>query len=152
MQKKSKKVSDFQIMDKIAGEGSADGIAMFPNLLKGNLTEKGGTVTFGVPADAIQWTLRGSHYFVLYAIKKEDFARVESELKTQTSWETNAKAWKIKADKWDALDDEIGKYYQDETAKNSMTTKAELLLKLARPQPWHLDIYRPLLSHTKIII
>jgi hypothetical protein len=77
-----KKVSDFEIMDKIASEGSADGIAMFPDLLRGNLTKKGGEITFGVPADALQWTLKGSHYFILYAVKKEDYKRVKDELET----------------------------------------------------------------------
>lgn len=75
-----KKVNDFEIMDKIAGEGSADGIAMFPDLLRGNLAKKGGEITFGVPAIALQWTLKGSHYFVLYAVKKEDYKRVKEEL------------------------------------------------------------------------
>ena len=76
------KVSDFKIMDKIASEGSPDGIAMFPNLLRGKLAKKGGEITFGVPANALGWTLKGSHYFVLYAIKKEDYNRVLSELET----------------------------------------------------------------------
>jgi len=75
-----KKVSDFEIMDKIASEGSADGIAMFPDLLRGNLTKKGGEITFGVPANALQWTLKGTHYFVLYAVKKEDYQRIKGEL------------------------------------------------------------------------
>lgn len=75
-----KKVSDFEIMDKIAEEGSEDGIAMFPDLIRGNLTKKGGEITFGVPANAMQWTLKSSHYFILYAVKKEDYARVKDEL------------------------------------------------------------------------
>ena len=75
-----KKVSDFEIMDKIASEGSADGIAMFPDLLRGNLAKKGGEITFGVPAVALQWALKNSHYFVLYAVKKEDYKRVKEKL------------------------------------------------------------------------
>jgi hypothetical protein len=75
-----KQVSDFQIMERIADEHTKDGIAMFPDLLKGNLTKKGGEITFGVPSDALQWTLKGTHYFMVYAIKKEDYARIRKEL------------------------------------------------------------------------
>lgn len=75
-----KKISDFEIMDKIAGEGNADGIAMFPDLLRGNSTKRGGEITFGVPDIALQWSIKGSHYFILYAVKKEDYNRVKNEL------------------------------------------------------------------------
>lgn len=72
-------------MAQIAGENSQDGIAMFPDLLRGNLTKKGGEITFGVPADALQWTFKGSHYFILYAVKKEDYKRVKDELENGTA-------------------------------------------------------------------
>ena len=80
-----KKVSDFEIMDKIASEGSADGIAMFPTILRGNLTKKGGEITFGIPDAAFQWSLKNSHYFILYAVKKEDYSRVKNELEANAS-------------------------------------------------------------------
>ena len=76
----NKKVSDFEIMHKIADEGRADGIAMFYDLLRANLARKGGEITFGVPADALQWTILDSHYFILFAVKKEDYKRVKDEL------------------------------------------------------------------------
>ena len=75
-----KNISDFAVFDAIADECGDDGIAMFPTLLKGNLTKKGGEITFGVPAKAMEWTLKGTHYFVLYAIKKDDYARIKSKL------------------------------------------------------------------------
>jgi hypothetical protein len=75
-----KEISDFIVLDKIADECGDDGIAMFPNILKGSFTSKGGQITFGVPEKVMQWTLRGTHYFVMYAIKIEDFERIKSEL------------------------------------------------------------------------
>ena len=83
-----KKVSDFEIMQKIASENSNDGIAIFPDLLRGNLTKRGGEITFGVPFDAFQWTLHESHYFVLYAVKKEDYKRVKDELENLADTQT----------------------------------------------------------------
>lgn len=77
---KKRTISDFAVMDKIADECGDEGIGMFPSLLRGNLTKKGGEITFGVPAKAMEWTLKGTHHFVLYAINKEDFKRIKSEL------------------------------------------------------------------------
>ncbi len=77
---KKMKVSDFEILDRVAKEGSADGIAAFPDLLRGNLIQEGGEITFGVSFDALQWALAGSHTFILYAVKKEDYLRVKGEL------------------------------------------------------------------------
>lgn len=70
-------------MNQIAEENTEDGIAMFPDLLRGNLKTKGGELTFGVPANALQWSLKGSHYFVVFAIKKEDYNRVKSKLENE---------------------------------------------------------------------
>ena len=84
-----KHISDFIVLDKIADECGDDGIAMFPTILKGNLTQKGGEITFGVPAKAMEWTLKGTHHFVLYAIKKEDFARIKAELENDLVLSSN---------------------------------------------------------------
>ncbi len=77
---KKRTVSDFDVMNKIADECGEEGIGMFPSLLRGGFTQKGGEITFGVPAKAMEWTLKGTHHFVLYAINKEDFKRIKSEL------------------------------------------------------------------------
>ena len=84
-----KHISDFIVLDKIADECGDDGIAMFPTLLKGILTKKGGEITFCVPAKAMEWTLKGTHHFVLYAIKKEDFARIKAELENDLVLSSN---------------------------------------------------------------
>lgn len=64
------KVSDFEIMAKIASEGSDDGIALFPDLLSVSFAKKGCHITFGATTNAMQWMYENSHYFILYAIKK----------------------------------------------------------------------------------
>lgn len=74
------KVSDFEIMKKIAEENTTDGIGLFPDLLRGASSPMGGELTFGVPAEAFAWSIKDSHYFVLYAVKKDDYKRVCSEL------------------------------------------------------------------------
>lgn len=78
--KKKKTVSDFAVLEKIANECGQEGIAMFPTILSGDLTKNGGHIKFGVPSVAMNWFLKGSHHFVLYAIKKDDFRRIKSEL------------------------------------------------------------------------
>lgn len=78
-----KKVSDFEVMQKIAREGSADGIAMFPDMVSYQSSKKGVLITMGAPIDAMQWILKDSHFFVLYAIKKEDYHRVKKELESK---------------------------------------------------------------------
>jgi len=84
-----KHISDFIVLDKIADECGDDGIAMFPTILKGSFTKKGGEITFGVPAKAMDWTLKGTHHFVLYAIKKEDFSRIKAELENELALSGN---------------------------------------------------------------
>lgn len=78
-----KTVSDFDVLNKIADECGDDGIGMFPTILSCNLTKKGGEITFGIPAKAMDWSLKGTHHFVLYAINKEDFKRIKSKLENE---------------------------------------------------------------------
>lgn len=84
-----KHISDFIVLDKIANECGDDGIAMLPTLLRGNVTQKGGEITFGVPVKAMEWTLKGTHHFVLYAINKADFARIKAELENDLVLSSN---------------------------------------------------------------
>lgn len=78
-----KKVSDFQVLDRIADANNHDGIVMLPSILRGNMHKKGGEVTFGVPPQAFQWFLNDTHHFVLYAINKEEFRRIKSEMEKE---------------------------------------------------------------------
>jgi len=79
----NKNVSDFEVMQKIAQEGNADGIAMFPDIVSWNMAKKGVHITIGAPIDVQKWLLEDSHYFVLYAIKKDDFKRFQKELESK---------------------------------------------------------------------
>lgn len=82
-QKTPKKVSDFEVMQKIAQEGNPDGIAMFPDMVSCQTSNKGVLITMGAPIDVLDWQLKESHFFVLYAIKKDDYRRVVKELESK---------------------------------------------------------------------
>jgi len=81
--KEPKKVSDFEVMQKIAREGSEDGIACFPDIVSTQASKKGVLITIGAPIEAMQWQLNDSHFFILYAVKKEDYHRVKKELESK---------------------------------------------------------------------
>ena len=73
------KVSNFQILEMIANEGTADGIALCPDVVSFQKTKNGGHVTMGVPPQVIDWLMSGSHSAKLLLINIEDFKRVEAQ-------------------------------------------------------------------------
>lgn len=72
--------SDFEVMQKICDENTDDGILAFPVFLGGQKTKKGACIDFAAPEVALDYGISGSHFFVAYAVKKEDFNRIKAEL------------------------------------------------------------------------
>lgn len=83
--KPAEEVSMFRILEMIAKEDTADGIAIFPDVIGCQKNSKGGIVSVGVAPHVANWMAFKSHYIFLLAAKKKDFHRLESELKSSTS-------------------------------------------------------------------
>lgn len=80
---KQGEASNFQIFKMLADEGTEDGIAAFPDFVEARKVKRGAHVTFGVGPKGVEWLANNTHYFMLYAVKKSDFARIKTKLESK---------------------------------------------------------------------
>jgi hypothetical protein len=73
-------MSDFDVFKKMVEENTSDGIALFPDIVSVDIQGGNGFVKFGMPAIGAKWQMDGTHIFLCYAIKKEDYDRIKSSI------------------------------------------------------------------------
>ena len=81
-------VSDFEVLDNLARK---DRITVFSRLLGGNVRKDGAELRFLVTLEAMESAIKESHYFILYAVKKEDFNFKKSELEQKKASKKSVK-------------------------------------------------------------
>jgi hypothetical protein len=74
-EKPTQEISDFAAMDIMAARDMD--IALCPSIHAIDITQNGGKVTIGVPADAAHKISTGTHYAVLYVVNKDQFKAIK---------------------------------------------------------------------------